>query len=376
MFYYTLIIMIELVLLFFYTVKANVITLNLKDYYFSMPQVDFQFIEENVKQISFLNTYLPVTILSQFSQINENNMIENNTIVKLDLNYTCVLYKSSVKIGGQSINDYNLYLTYSAVWFREYGIALGYHIKNDSFSIVHTLYKRKLIEHLVFVFMNNAQTKNGKLFIGGIPNNLHLNLPYKGIIPIDESLPTWGFTLNSIAYDNKKHMLNLPCIISSVMKQSFISDELFLILSENIFNKEKECDKRYIDEGGAVDVFRCKHNLPFMNQSIDFIFDKVKITIKIGRLFDKKNISTFSTNNPKKKFHNFDGVILSSAFIDLFNFTVFDYENKRIELYSDNIPIQVSNEALRTISIIHCIICIFNIIYLIIIYKQFNISII
>ena len=88
-------------------------------------------------------------------------------------------------------------------------------------------------------------------------------------------------------------MIHLPCIISSVMKQSFISDELFLILSENIFNKEKECDKRYIDEGGAVDVFRCKHNIPFMNQSIDFIFDKVKITIKIGRLFDKKNISTF-----------------------------------------------------------------------------------
>ena len=80
MFYYTLIIMIGLVLLFFYTVKANIITLNLKHYYFSMPQVDFQFIEENVTQISFLNTFLPVTILSQFSQINENNMIDLSSI--------------------------------------------------------------------------------------------------------------------------------------------------------------------------------------------------------------------------------------------------------------------------------------------------------
>ena len=370
MFYYTLIIMIGLVLFFIYTTKANIITLNLKDYYFSIPQVDFQFIEENVWIISFLNTYLPVTILSQFSRVKEKNMIENNTIVKLDFNYTSVLYKTDVIIGEQVINDYNLYLTYSTVWFREYGIALGYHIKDESFSIVHTLYKRKLIENLVFVFMNNAQTKNGKLYIGGIPNNIHLTLPYKAIIPINESLPTWGFTLNSIVYDNKKHMINLPCIISSVMTQSFISDELFMILSENIFNKEKECVKKYTNDGGTQDVFRCKSNLPFMNQSIDFMFDKVKIKIKIERLFDKRNISTFSTNDAKKKLHNFDGVILSSAFIDLFNFTVFDYENKRIELYSDNIPIQVSNEAFRTISIIHCIICIFNIFYLIIMNKS------
>ena len=66
----------------------------------------------------------------------------------------------------------------------------------------------------------------------------------------------------------------------------------------------------------------------------------MKIILK--NMFDISN-SKFLSNTYKSKIHNFTGLILGSEFLSLFNYTVFDYDNKAIEFYSDTIPITVLN---------------------------------
>ena len=64
--------------------------------------------------------------------------------------------------------------------------------------------------------------------------------------------------------------------------------------------------------------------------------------------------------------HNFTGLILCAKFLSLFNYTVFDYDRKTIELYSDTIPITVNNRIVNNIIYSNAIMSILNIILLII----------
>ena len=83
----------------------------------------------------------------------------------------------------------------------------GYHIIDESYSIE-------------------------KLYLGGIPNNTHLTFPYKGILKINETLPTWGFHLNSIIFNNSEYIINQPCIIHSVLTNTFISDDILAVIKK------------------------------------------------------------------------------------------------------------------------------------------------
>ena len=67
------------------------------------------------------------------------------------------------------------------------GIGLGYKIGDESFSLVHQLYKNNKIDHLSFALEDKE--RNGTIHFGGIPNDAHLKMPYKGYINIDEDLP-------------------------------------------------------------------------------------------------------------------------------------------------------------------------------------------
>ena len=100
----------------------------------------------------------------------------------------------------------------------------GYHIIDESYSIVYNLYKTKVIDAF-------DQVKE-KLYLGGIPNNTHLTFPYKGILKINETLPTWGFHLNSIIFNNSEYIINQPYIIHSVLTNTFISHDILAVIKQ------------------------------------------------------------------------------------------------------------------------------------------------
>ena len=76
------------------------------------------------------------------------------------------------------------------------------------------------------------------------------------------------------------------------------------------------------------------------------------------------------SSNGKEKVHNFTGVILGMNFIGKFNVSLFDYERKQVEFYSDVFPIIFHNKNeyanMIYIAIVIIVLCFGNSIILII----------
>lgn len=235
---------------------------------------------------------------------------------------------------------------------------MGYHIIEESYSIVYNLYKTKAIDEYRFAF---DQIKE-KLYLGGIPNNTHLTLPYKGILKINEALPTWGFHLNSIIFNKSEYIINQPCIIHSALTNVFISDDILsvikTILADTISNGCSMSSSIYEGKEFKQDIMICNPNLDVLKNDIEFIFNNVKLKLKLSYLFmDSNNLlnQPFSSNGRPNKLHNFTGVILGYPFLRLFNYTVFDYQNKQFELYSDTYSIIDSRTSINIYLILYSI---------------------
>ena len=98
------------------------------------------------------------------------------------------------------------------------------------------------------------------------------------------------------------------------------------------------------------------------------------MNLHINDLFDGSS-SVFLSNSHRIKIHNFTGLLLGADFLSLFNYTLFDFDNKQIEFYSDYIPLSIitdnnSNNNKRILSI-NIIMCILNLLLLFIIKKRF-----
>ena len=82
------------------------------------------------------------------------------------------------------------------------------------------------------------------------------------------------------------------------------------------------------------------NNIKCRNNEIAFIFDNIKMNLHINDLFDGSS-SLFLSNSHRIKIHNFTGLLLGADFLSLFNYTLFDFDNKQIEFYSDYIPLSI-----------------------------------
>ena len=74
------------------------------------------------------------------------------------------------------------------------------------------------------------------------------------------------------------------------------------------------------------------------------------------------------SNYEDHKAHNFTGIILSPHFISQFNYTLFDYEKKQIEFYSDTrflTPLFNINPIVKLFLLIEYILMLFNLMILI-----------
>lgn len=85
--------------------------------------------------------------------------------------------------------------------------------------------------------------------------------------------------------------------------------------------------------------------------------------------FERGLFSLFTSNSKiPHPIHNFTGVILGAAFLNKFNYSIFDYENKQIQFYTDKYIIQNIKDNLY-IMFLFCfniIVCICNSILLLI----------
>lgn len=327
---------------------------------------------EGVDYATYLNTFLPHTILGcSFHLLNSS--IRNSSFHQDD--YECFLYDTSIRFKDVVLSNISVYYANDSAWSRDMGIGLGYHSDNESFSIVNLLYKRKKIEKNQFAF--NTKEKEGNWLIGGIPNDEHNYCRYKGVIKVNESLPTWGFRLKEIMYKNEKYEMNLDTIVHSGMSNLIISDDVFETMLHKVFKPDLITKKCHIE---STEDYGEKYDMAYMscsglshNEQIKFVFDNVILTLNESDLFDIFKTSRFRGNGKPNLFANFSGVLLGKEFIELFDYIIFDYTNKQVELYSNNTMITLTEREKHQLSVkmffgVNIIICLFNVVILL--YKQ------
>ena len=155
-----------------------------------------------------------------------------------------LVYVPDILFNTTTLKKIYLYIGTSPFDKRNQGLSLGYHDLNESFSMIHSFYQQKLINHLQFAFCNLSKKF---ISIGSISLNAHLSMKNKGIISINEELPTWGFTLTEIIIDNKTTTFNIPTIINSCISNMFISNEIYSFIVDNLFIKlieTNECSRK------------------------------------------------------------------------------------------------------------------------------------
>ena len=262
--------------------------------------------EQNVK-IMKCNTFLPATLTFAVSNQIQSRIKENVTLSFTE-NYSTYRYQSDILINSVHINNFSLYFSYiGAIFSSEFGAAFGYHIINEETSIVHLFYKQGYVDHIMFAFHNIREEFDSHLYIGEIPNNEHKKLPYKTTMKINETLPTWGFTLNKVIFDNETFELNESAIIANGIDGVFLYNKLYKMLEKKILTYSE-----------------CKIN---------------------GNAFYKGEEND----------------------INQFNYTLFDYEAKTVSFYSDSIYIKDNSDNCTitiAIAIVISVICLVNFVYL------------
>ena len=337
----------EFILLFFsLIINAKIIDFTIMQYDNELPTPSVNYPNEKYSTTLPLNTFINVNILWRtFQPKMIKERITNKLEIFIERTYKCEEYMTDMIINNLKIKNLSFYIPNGLIWVRESGLALGYHIKNESFSIVHNLFSNKKIEKLQFAFYNLFNKEKGTLFIGGIPSDKHKELPYKGIAKVNETLPTWGFALKSIKYNNSVYQMNIPCIIQSAIDDVFISNDIYQFMAEIVMKQEIESNRcevketQFLGESSLQKSIYCFEGSNVLNQSIEFTFENMKLELTIRDLYKFNKFPLVYSNGEPKLFHNFDGVILGANFLNLFHYTVFDYDNKQLEFYSDTTKI-------------------------------------
>ena len=338
-------------------------------YRYSTPVSNCAFIKEGINSNLGLNTYISHSLLKsqEFHIIEQSNIIDKRTI-QLQNEYPSYQYQTDIIINNTLIQNFSVFLFDTDKYYiDELGIALSYQFEDESFSLIHTLYNRHLIDHKKFAFDNN-----GTFYIGGITNNLHKQYEHKGKCDIHSNDDKWTCSFKSIRLDNKEYPLNVDAIFHSEYKGMFYSTELFDIMVNDIFKEQLKnniCDIKHnmFDFRWLICDERIRSSIDY----ITVIFDDMEIRLGINELFlkDKYRNEYMSQffSYPLEKREN--SIFIGFAFNSIFNYTIYDYEEKSISFYSDYIDIHSkrvyqSTNTIKGICIVMLFLCLSNVLYL------------
>ena len=212
-----------LVINIIHIITKKIVSVDYTEYDLSRPRIAVTFIfkDKLVPSYIYFNTYLSYTVLDTDHVRDLSFKDREKKLLGIEWQYECFLFNVGITINSDYLSELNVYIAQVLInFFGLKGIGLGYKIGDESFSLVHQLYKNNKIDHLSFALEDKE--RNGTIHFGGIPNDAHLKMPYKGYINIDEDLPTWGGHFESISYKGNTITINIPFIINSAVLICFI----------------------------------------------------------------------------------------------------------------------------------------------------------
>ena len=280
----------------------------------------------------YINTYLPFTLIRPYK-----NSLSALMSSYIDKKYIEELNRRQIiedfNIQNYIINDYSYYSFNDKYTVDQ--LSLSYSFENESLSLVHMLYNNKVIEHKLFVIAPKFdKEKNGYLYIGSIPNNTE-HIKNKGKCKVqDDSL--WSCQLDNIIVNRTILNMNSKVIFHTGFEYTLLSKKLYDFLVNKIFvNYIKKDICRVVPT--PFEALFCP-NIDKINIDFDIQFTFNDMIIKIPfRQFMIKNKNII----PVYPIGRFQGdIVIGTPFISQFNYTVFDYDDKSISLYSDWIHIE------------------------------------
>ena len=350
------------------------------------PSIESSFNSNNDNINIFLNTFLPFTIVqeSYYEKMEREWKVHDEVSLPLHEVVKVAHYKTNIETSAFFISGMSVYVAKNNVWYPDRGIGLGYKFDDEEFSLVHYLYNNKMIGNKVFAF-EYLNEDNGTFYIGGVENDKHLEMKYKGECEVDERVERWGCNLTKIKFNNKEYKFNNFTLFHSTFYGKIYSNGLYDFLANNVFIEEIKNKTCYTEEiAESRYAMRCKRrfkDLEIYNSTIKFYFNRLMIVYPIKELFEPYglgDLKSFFYTNPYDYYRDYD-IIFSLHFLRNFNYTVYNYETKRVGFYSDRIGINTLNDSdykgvIKVISNVIVILLMCNII-VVIYYKIKNIKI-
>lgn len=319
---------------FIFTNSDKIITysFNLRQ---SLPVMEIDFINENSQLSNFINTYLPYSVynLKYFEKIFRNK-ISNPSVLQLIDYHKVYEYYADLSFITYYLTDFKFIIsTNHSEFIADQGISLAYKFKNESFSFIHHLYKNNLIDHKKFTI----SYRTGEIHFGGV--NEYIPLKYKGSCNVNEGYYSWGCNMKGIRYNNKYYPFNTYAAFHSAYNDMFLMDEFYNFMIQEVLKKEID-EKICYEELSVYGNYVYCDNLPNENKPISFDFEGFSVRFYITDLFKqliKGQYKSIFGSLPIKFYQN--KLILGVQFFKHFHYINFDYENKKIELYSEKTPI-------------------------------------
>ena len=331
----------------YYTLAENILSVAFL-YKDSIPFIDLFFINENSHFIVSVNTYLNFTHVkeSDFKFTIPSQIIEQ-TKVSLFRDYYGYSYCNDIQIKDKIINKFYYLITNQDLVFNEdIGLSLSYKYKDEAYSLIHHLYHSKVINHLQFAFEIKQTGIDGFIYFGGIPNNTQLTLPYKGICQVnDNNSSSWGCPVHTITFNNNVYNINKYVLLHTGVNGYFLSDEVYKvfvnILKEDI--EKNDCMEK--KNSNNIKWIVCSNMIgpKTHKENITFEIGNFKMNISINQLFecsfDQCESKVYSKHYALDRTNN---TYIGIDFINLFNYSVFDYERKQVVFYTDQFIIEQS----------------------------------
>ncbi len=213
-------------------------------------------------------------------------------------------------------------------------LAFAHKISDIKYSIVHSLKKEKIIDNLQFSFMLNDDKENGTLFIGGLPENISSEYPYKEVVPVsNKKSKYWEIKLDYIFFGEISYVYDIKNEYNARISTNVISIQTPMLIMEQIVNEqfnqsiaEKKCSVNYNN-------YEVQCQCKYINEFKDMIFviNSKEFKFKAKDLFiEQDDICTFAmtANNIDQSQWR-----IGIAFLEKF-LVNFDYDNNEITFMS------------------------------------------
>lgn len=305
-----------------------------------LPQVTLTIENDNIMGRSCANTYLPYTVIDYNIKKNTSLHFNEKKTMTLLNEYTFTEYQGNLVFSGKALINYIFYHKKNLQNLSEVGLSLLYKYADESLSLIYQMYNQHIINKKLFSFEILNHNSKGYFHIGGIPEDAHLKMKYQGVCKVNDEVSYWGCNIKGIKYNNNSFIpLNILPIFHTGFRVLYLSPELFEIVTKEIFGEkinQKIC--KIENEGRYISCDKKKLN---EEDTIEISFDNMKVKFTFKELSDPwfHSWTSLFQLNP---FPTFEGIpmIIGFELLQQFRYTVFNYEEKQIEFYSNTVNIE------------------------------------